>query len=76
MRTVGCSGCLGGWRGVSAQGVSTPGVSAWGVSAWWKCLIRQTPAPAVDRILDTCFLKHYLSATTIADGNNENIIDL
>ena len=27
----------------------------------------------VDRILDTCLWKHYLSATTVADGNNQHI---
>ena len=26
--------------------------------------------PSVDRILDTCLWKHYLSATTVADGKN------
>ena len=26
--------------------------------------------PPVDRILDTCLWKHYLSATIVADGNN------
>ena len=29
--------------------------------------------PLVDRILDTRLWKHYLSATTVADGNNQHI---
>ena len=29
----------------------------------------QTPPPPVDRIVDTCLWKHYLSATTVGDDN-------
>ena len=32
-------------------------------------LDREADTPAVDRILDTSLWKHYLSATTVADGN-------
>ena len=64
MRTVCCSGCLveGGvclgvsaWGGICLEGGVSPG----------GC----TPPP-VDRILDTCLWKHYLSATSFADGND------
>ena len=76
MRTFRCSSRLLG-EGVSAQ----EGVSAWG------CLLRemaacqgvsacrggvwQTPSLLMDRILDTHLWKHYLSATSFMDCNNE-----
>ena len=70
-------GCLPGW-GVSAQRVSDHG----GVSAQWVCLPGgicpgglSAPVNAgiqhpslVDRILETHLRKHYLSATSFADG--------
>ena len=46
------------WRGVSARGVC-PGRSVLGGNL-----------PPVDRILNTCSWKHYLSATSFADGKN------
>ena len=62
MRTIRCSGRLG----VSALGGVWPGVGCLsreylprGVSAWG--------CSPVDKILDT--RSHYLSATTVADGN-------
>ena len=59
MRTVRCSGHGGG---VSAHPGCLPreGVS------------RGVHRPPVDRILDARLWKHYLSATTVADGNNQN----
>ena len=54
MRTVRCSGRLGMGGGVCLGGVSARGV--------------YTPH-TVDRILDTHLWKHYLSTTTVADGN-------
>ena len=54
MRTVRCSGRLGRGGGVCLGGVSARGV--------------YTPH-TVDRILDTHLWKHYLSTTTVADGN-------
>ena len=57
MRTVHCSGRLGG--GGSAQGgICLQGVSAWGVSAQG---VYTSPRGQNDR-------KHYLSATTVADS--------
>ena len=64
MRTVLCSDRRGGeWclPGVSAQVHRAGGVSA-------------QVHPPVDRILDTRLWKHYLSATSFADGNNDNFI--
>ena len=34
------------------------------------CSPRRAPLPSVDRIIDTRLWKHYLSATTVADGKN------
>ena len=71
MRTVRCSSRQP-W-GVSAQEGVCLGM---GVSAWGGCLPRDgecllptgcTPPP-MDRILDTRLCKHYLSATSFADG--------
>ena len=55
------------WEGVCSGGVSLPGgVSACrGVSA--RGIVWQTTP--VDRILDTCLLKHHFSATSFVDGN-------
>ena len=51
----------------SREGVSAclGGVCPGGVSA----VCQKQPPPTVDRILDTRLWKHYLSATTVADGN-------
>ena len=66
MRTMRCSGRRGG---VSQHALGR-GVSAWGVSAPVHAGIH-TPPPSVDRILDTRLWKHYLSATTVADGKEK-----
>ena len=74
MRTVHCSGRPGG--GVYAQGgVYLEGVSPQGVGG--VCPGRSLPGGSilshpypVDSILDTHLWKLYLSATTVADGNN------
>ena len=58
MRTV-CSGRLGG-RCVCPAGSAGGRWSAWGC----------TSPTSVKRILDTRLWKHYLSATSFADGNN------
>ena len=78
MLTVRCSSCLL-VRGYLPRGIVCPGVSAQGVGGWclpggeggcW-CIPACTEAdPPVDRILDTRLWKHYLSATSFADGNN------
>ena len=64
-------GCLGG-RSLTRGGVSAQG-AGWlprgfliGVSAWGGVHL-----PPVDRILDTRFRKHYLSATSFADRNKQ-----
>ena len=63
MRTVRCNSHLGMClpSGVSAQG--------WGGECVSQHAMGQTPH-LVDRILDTRLWKHYLSATTVADGKN------
>ena len=71
MRTVHCSGRLGGGRclpGGCLPGGACLGDVCWGVSAQVGCLPGGVHLPSVDRILDTCLWKHYLSATTVADG--------
>ena len=60
MRTVRCSGRLGEGGGVC---LGVLGVSARGGACPGRC-------HPVDRILDTRLRKHYLSATTVADGKN------
>ena len=52
-------GCL---PGMSAHGVSTQGV--------YPSMHLGRHPPPVDRILDTCLWKHYLSATSFADGKD------
>ena len=54
---------------VSVWGVSARGVSAQGVSVQGGLPEGCTPHPK-DRILDTCLWRHYLSATSCADGKN------
>ena len=78
MCTIRCSSHLGGgsaqWEGVCLLGVCLPAVGIWsggclpaqgGVCA---CQGVYTSSP-VDRIRDTRLWKHYLSATSFADGN-------
>ena len=62
MRTVRCSGRRGGC--LPARGGVCPS------PCWVTCLGGCLPQSMLDRILDTCLWKHYLSATTVADGNN------
>ena len=59
-------GCLN--RRVSARGVSAEGMCL------PQCMLGYTH-PLVDRILDTCLWKHYLSATSFADGNNKYTVE-
>ena len=59
MRTIRCSSHL------SVQVVSAWGVSASGGVCPGAC------TPPLDRILDTRLWKHYLSATSFADGNKQ-----
>ena len=74
---VGGEGCV-----CLPGGVSAPvhaGIPAWGIcpSACWEYLPRGVcvcpsacwDTPPVDSILDTRLWKHYLSSTTVADGN-------
>ena len=67
MRTVRCSGRLmevGRWEWGVYLGACLPGGVCLG------CLCVYTSPPPVDRVLDTRSWKYYLSATTVADGNN------
>ena len=57
MRTIHCSGRLGGGGGEVAWGVSVGGVCLGGVHPQWT---------------DRCLWKHYLAATTVVDGKNQN----
>ena len=77
---VACISKWPSWWGVCNEGVCPEGVSAQqGVLARRSvcqggCLPRGCPPggvhlPPVDRILDTRWWKHYLSATSFADGN-------
>ena len=63
---VGCvpSAAVAVWWGVSAHGGVCLGGICLGRSAWPGGV----HLPPVDRILDTCFWKHYLSTTSFADG--------
>ena len=80
MRTVCCSGhlgvegmgCLPGGclLGSVCPGSVCPAAKGQGICpAAWGC----TPLP-VDRLLDTRLWKHYLSATTVADGNYQSYL--
>ena len=62
---VGCvpSAAVAVWWGVSAHGGVCLGGICLGRSAWPGGV----HLPPVDRILDTCFWKHYLSTTSFAD---------
>ena len=70
MRTVRCSGHVGE-RGVYLRGCLPGGGVCRGeggsVQGRWGVYL---PSP-VDRILDTRLCKHYLSTTTVADGNEK-----
>ena len=72
MRTVRCSGRLGGvCKGVYLEGYMPRRVSAQGGRVFaWGCLPGGVHLPPVDRSLDTCLWKHYLPTTIVADGKN------
>ena len=58
--------------GVSVQGVCLGEY----VSRVCVCPVGCTPPPTVDRILDTRLWEHYLTAITVADGNNNDLIEV
>ena len=66
MRNIRCSGRLGGVlpRVVCVQGGVCQGVDG---GVWLRGVYS---TPTVNRIIDTRWWKHYLSATTVGDGKN------